>query len=161
MATTWFDGDTLTITPDAGTMTIDGKIDWYSDWKDWVKLPGNAKYPPAFDTTGGDPISATQTIAPYFFLRNDLGWTLKSPNANTDFTIIGNVYPRDSLLPFIEDGAGTFLHRWTFQVSPQALQVGGITQQQARDAMQLTASDGTAPIDLKLNNNFAVSAAAL
>lgn len=37
----------------------------------------------------------------------------------------------------------------------------GITQQEVRDAMKLDHTDGDASVDLKLNNNFAVSAASL
>jgi hypothetical protein len=38
---------------------------------------------------------------------------------------------------------------------------GGASQQQIRDAMKLTHTDGDASIDTKLNNNLAVSAANL
>ena len=119
-----FDGDNLRIILDTST-TVDVRSELYSDWKDWFKTGGNSKYPVAFDTTGGDPISATQDVAPYFFLRNDLGWRIKAPESNVEISLNGNLFPRSVNLPalIMPDGNFTVLLRQV--VSPQALEVNG------------------------------------
>jgi len=89
-----FDGTTLGIyLPALGT--YDAKIDIYSEWKRWVLDAENQKYPVAFDTTGGDPLDATTSIDAFYFLRNDLGWTIHGPEATGEVVINGNIFPRD------------------------------------------------------------------
>lgn len=103
-----FDGENLLITLDAATPEVDAKVDLYSDWKEWFKISGNAKYPIAFDTTGGDPTTATGKVAAYFFLRNDNGWRIQPAEEDADITIIGNLYPRDSTLSMFMETTGGF-----------------------------------------------------
>jgi hypothetical protein len=104
MAVATFDGDTLTIQlPNLGSYDVE--LDLYSAWKDWIRLVDNAKYPIAFETTGGDDIGGGQKIAPYFFCRNDLGWRIKAPQSNGEVIIRGNLFPRGVVNPmFIESG---------------------------------------------------------
>ena len=64
-----FDGPNLIIKLPS-VASYDAGKDIYSRWKDWVRQSDNAKYPQAFDTTGGDDIGGGQSIAPYFFCRN-------------------------------------------------------------------------------------------
>ena len=79
MADATFDGANLYITlPSIGS--FDTQTEIYSAWKEWIALSDNAKYPPAFDTTGGDSVGSNQEIAPYFFCRNDLVLTPISLN---------------------------------------------------------------------------------
>jgi hypothetical protein len=100
-----FDGANLYITlPSIGT--FDTQTEIYSAWKEWVALGDNAKYPPAFDTTGGDSVGGGQQIAPYFFCRNDLGWRVKMPTANGEIVISGNLFPRDSSIDLFESTSG-------------------------------------------------------
>jgi hypothetical protein len=68
--------------------------DMYSRWKDWV-LDGYAVYSPAFRTLGGDPISTTQTVAPYFFLNTTEGWKIRPYESNHSLSIDGNLYAED------------------------------------------------------------------
>ena len=161
MATAWFDGDNLEINIPAGLgQSIDVQVDLYSDWKEWVKMTGHL-YLPAFETTAGDDLGGGTVISPYFFIRNDLGWRLKSNASDSTVRFEGNLFPRDPLVEF-EDFSLGGAHSWKFVISPQSLTVGGgssLTQQQVRDSMQLVATDGEASVDVKLNNNFAVSAA--
>jgi hypothetical protein len=94
MADALFDGINKFITlPDIGE--FDAQVNLYSAWKEWVQLGDNAKFLPAFDTTGGDQVGADQEIAPYFFCRNDLGWRIKMPAANGEIVLAGNLFPRD------------------------------------------------------------------
>ena len=105
MADATFDGANLHITlPSIGS--FDTQTDIYSAWKEWIVQSDNAKYPPAFDTTGGDNVGAGQTIAPYFFCRNDLGWRIKMPEANGEIIVAGNLFPRDPNAALFEQTSG-------------------------------------------------------
>tara|TARA_R110000851_G_scaffold332203_1_gene507726 strand:+ start:1236 stop:1700 length:465 start_codon:yes stop_codon:yes gene_type:complete len=73
--------------------------DIYSAWKLWVALSDNAKYARAFDTTGGDGVSATQSIGKYFFIRNDSGWRIRTPDVDSEVTLNGNIYARVTGVP--------------------------------------------------------------
>lgn len=90
-----FDGPNLRINI-TSIGDLDVQVDLYEAWKQWVLLSDNAKYPPAFDTIGGDAIGATSEVSPYFFLRNDLGWKLKSPEATGTINLEGNLFGRSS-----------------------------------------------------------------
>ena len=74
--------------------SYDTEADLYSEWKEWVALSDNAKYLPAFDSTGGDSIGSGNSISPYYFLRTDLGWKIASPEEDGDVILVGNLYPR-------------------------------------------------------------------
>ena len=103
-----FDGDNLIITLDSGVAEVNAETDLYSDWKEWFKTPGNAKYPLAFDTTGGDPTTATGAVSPFFFLRNDNGWRIRPAEEDAEVVIVGNLYPRDVTLPLFVQTTGAF-----------------------------------------------------
>ena len=100
-----FDGVNLHITiPSIGD--FDTQKNFYSAWKEWISLSDNAKFPPAFDTTGGDPVGGGQEVAPYFFCRNDLGWRIKMPSQDGEIVVAGNLFPRDPSLPLFEQTSG-------------------------------------------------------
>jgi hypothetical protein len=85
-----FDGYNATIILDS---TDEFNIaDMYSRWKDWV-LDGYFQYYDAFRTLGGDPISPTQTIAPYFFLNTTYNWKIRPAEQDHELKIVGNLYP--------------------------------------------------------------------
>ena len=105
MADAIFDGANLHITlPNIGS--FDAQREIYSAWKEWVALSDNAKYPLAFDTTGGDNVGSGQKIAPYFFCRNDLGWRIKMPSADGEIVVAGNLFPRDPDASLFEQTSG-------------------------------------------------------
>lgn len=105
MADATFDGANLHITlPNTGSFDVQTEI--YSAWKEWVAVGDNAKYPPAFDTTGGDDVGSGQKIAPYFFCRNDLGWKIKMPSQDGEILVSGNLFPRDSSTGMFEQTSG-------------------------------------------------------
>jgi hypothetical protein len=105
MADATFDGNNLYITlPGTGVFNTQENI--YSAWKEWFRQGDNAKYPPAFDTTGGDSVGGSQEIAPYFFCRNDLGWRIKMPEANGEIVVEGNLFPRDPSVSLFEQTSG-------------------------------------------------------
>jgi hypothetical protein len=99
---TVFDGDTLIITldtPVSGTYDLDVQR-LYSEWKEWqLSSFQNMGYPAAFRAAGGDPINATTTGVPTFFLRNDFGWRIRPFEADQTINISGQLAPQDSTLP--------------------------------------------------------------
>jgi len=101
----------------------DAQADFYSEWKEWVKLGDNAKFPPAFDTAGGDPVGGGQSVAPYFFLRTDLGWKIRAPEADGTVEIDGNLFPRVPGQEVFEPPVGAFTVLITSQVSTRAVLV--------------------------------------
>jgi len=114
-----FDGPNLKIIlPSVGDYLIDK--DFYSDWKEWVLISDNSKYPPAFETTGGDPISATSKIAPYFFIRNDLGWRVQAPEQSGEINLDGNLFARNSDLPVFLPPSGSYTVTFRQLVSSRA-----------------------------------------
>ena len=95
MSNTTFDGPNQHIQlPHTGTTNFTAQH-LYKDWKEWVQVGDNAKFLPAFDSSGGDPVGDDQEIAPYFFARNDIGWKVKMPAKNGELVITGNLFPRD------------------------------------------------------------------
>jgi len=110
MATT-FDGDNLIITLSAvvdGVLTVDVKIDLYSDWKEWVKITGNAKYPQAFRPDGGAPLSGIINQGSYYFLNNLDGWRIKPFENDGTYFIVGNLAVEDTSIETFLPTDGTF-----------------------------------------------------
>ena len=105
---------------------MDASSDIYSEWKRQLLTHANpalaAGAPPAFDVSvGGNPVNATQTISPYFFIRNDLGWRLEPAAGSGELEIAGNLFPFDVNTAYVQadSGGGTVLVRQL--VSPQSL----------------------------------------
>lgn len=90
-----FDGPNLIITLDSGVTEVNVEVNLYSDWKEWVKLSDNAKYPPAFRAIGGDPLTATLDAGSYFFLQNQYGWRIKPPEENINISFVGSLVGED------------------------------------------------------------------
>jgi hypothetical protein len=137
---TVFDGTTLTITLDA---PVSGVLDLniprlYSEWKEWQLASfQNMGYPPAFRGSGGDPINATLSGVPTFFLRNDFGWRLRPFDLDQTINITGQMAGQDPTLPLIIPTVGgrTVLG---FNVQPiaqvETITTGsGVTQQDKDD----------------------------
>lgn len=124
--------------------------DGYSDWKELLAANAGgiaASVPPAFleandritrvgGSVGGNPISATQSIAPYFFINNIDGWRLRPPEEDGETSITGNLFPLDPDTPFIIPTVGAFTQLMRLVVSPQAIVDssggGGLTASQER-----------------------------
>jgi hypothetical protein len=89
-----FDGEALLIIP--ADAPVGGVVhvelgDMYSRWKNWVQIGNNAKYPKTFAILGGEPITATTFVTPYFFLQN--GWKIRPYEADHVFEIEGALVP--------------------------------------------------------------------
>ena len=122
MADAVFDGANLHVKiPSIGSFDVQEEL--YSAWKEWIAQGDNAKYPPAFDTTGGDAVGGGQEIAPYFFCRNDLGWRIKMPQQDGEINLVGNLFPRDPNTNLFEQTSGydAFLR---LEVSTRAVVIG-------------------------------------
>jgi len=89
-----FDGPTKTIWILEGISEIFVKEHLYSDWKEWISLYDHTKYPQAFETEGGRPISATERLGDSYLLIND--WTIRQRDSRTTVNVIGNLYAYDS-----------------------------------------------------------------
>ncbi len=103
-----FDGPNKIISyDDAGTLVSVEARDLYSRWKDWVAL-GNANFPPAFRTIGGDPLGGSVQAGDYYFLNNADGWRLRPKEADHELVIAGNLYGENPALPVFAATVGTF-----------------------------------------------------
>ena len=105
--------------------SYDSEIDLYSNWKEWVAIGDNARYYPAFDTTGGDSIGSGNSISPYYFLRTDLGWKIASPEADGDVILVGNLYPRVAGQSLFAPPTGNYTVLITQSLSSQSVTTGG------------------------------------
>ncbi len=86
-----FDPIALRIIEDPGTgdTVLDVAV-LYSQWKLWVAQSDNSKYPQAFRTVGGDPISPQQNLGSTFFLMN--GWRIRPAERSHKLTLVGNIF---------------------------------------------------------------------
>ena len=115
-----FDGiNKQIILPSTGSYNVE--VDLYGDWKEWVALADNAKFYPAFDTTGGDDVGSGEEISAYFFLRTDLGWKIKAPEQDGDVIIRGNLFPRVAGDAMFLPSTGEFTVLISQNVSAQSL----------------------------------------
>ena len=150
MSRTTFDGaNKFILLDEVSAVTVE---DIYSDWKRWVRFADNAKFPLAFDTTGGDAVGADTEVAPYFFCRNDNGWRIKMPQQDGEIVVTGNLFPRNSEEGmFIQyEGFDAFLR---LEVSTRAVVIR-VPVPAERGVSALTAAQ-----DAKLDNIIQVKAA--
>lgn len=101
-----FDGPNKQVVLDSVTTSYTG-VEIYSRWKDWIAT-NNAQYLEAFGIVGGDPLGGGQVAPAYIFLRNDLGWRIKRPEASINVVIAGNLVAADPLLPILTGPNGAF-----------------------------------------------------
>lgn len=88
-----FDGPNKLILVNYGETELDVQVDIYSNWKEWVQLYDNSKYPQAFSILGGDPIDDTRSVGITYFLEN--GWRIKTWEGDHQLVIDGNLYTRE------------------------------------------------------------------
>lgn len=114
-----FNGASKIVSLTAGTTTLD-LIDLWSRWKDWA-LAGNAGYPIALDTVGGEPIdpSAGTMIPLYLFLKN--GWRIRPQEADHTLRVInGTLLVEGGGDPFVNT-LGNYNVRVVYQQPVQAI----------------------------------------
>ena len=118
--------------------SYDTEVDLYSDWKQWLREGDNAKWPVAFDSTGGDSVGSGNSISAYYFLRTDLGWKIASPEADGDVILVGNLYPRVSGQSLFAPPSGNYTVLITQALSSQSVTsqaAAGITPEQLAAAL--------------------------
>lgn len=127
-------------------------MDVYSRWKNWVQEGDNSKYPHAFTSVAGDPISQTTNIAPYIFLNTSDGWRIRPYEANYELSIGGNLYSVDPSLPMFVPTTGSHTVPVFIERSAAAIAVvdGGV--QQSTVAAALTSQGFTNARAARLDN---------
>lgn len=97
----------------------------YSHWKEWV-LAENAQYPPAFgESVGGNELGGGVGLSGYYFVNNNLGWTLMHDPYNYEIRISGDIYPTDPTLEWISTTPDPYSVTVVFQRSAASMVVAG------------------------------------
>ena len=117
-----FDGPNKLIVINNGETDLNAQEDIYSAWKRWMTEQESyglsSKYEQAFRTVGGDPITVTQAVSPYYFLLN--GWVIRPYEGNHLLTITGNVFVDGGGNPFTPT-VGSYNVTINLVTSPQSL----------------------------------------
>ena len=93
-----FDGENRLIILSQGETELDLK-ELYKNWKTWVKIDENIKYPFPFRVIGGDKINDNRSIGLTFFICNN--WKIRPYEGNHVLTVKGNLYSEDQSNPFV------------------------------------------------------------
>jgi len=78
--------------------TLDIKSDVYSSWKEWLTVQGNARYPAALRTIGGDTTGPGQRAGDLYFCIN--GWRVAIDQSKT--RVNGVLFSDDYDTPWID-----------------------------------------------------------
>jgi hypothetical protein len=141
----------------------------YKAWKDWFVLSDNSKYPPAFDSAGGDPVGAS-SLDNVYFLHTDTGWLICPDTTEADviIRIDGNLFPYVAGEPiFGYDLAAEHTHvETTVSTSARQIETGtsGLTSGEAADLTAIAAkvallqiAAGNVLADIKAVNGYTVA----
>lgn len=101
-------GGGLHVVLDTSTTNYDLLEDIYEAGKDWFLAGQNRIYPFPFRSVSGDPVGGGQVAPPFIFLRNDLGWRIKKPEADIETRITGNLVAEDTTLALSIPPSGMF-----------------------------------------------------
>jgi len=94
-----FDGPNKWIVVNNGVTELNVQEDIYSNWKEWVQIRDNSKFPLAISAIGGESISDTAFVGRTYFLEN--GWKVKVWEGDVELTVDGNLYTRDGSTPYL------------------------------------------------------------
>lgn len=146
-----FDGENKLIYVNPNVSSISVKEDVYSDWKEWIQVRDNSKFPPAIRTTGGDPIGTTGSYTgDTYFLIN--GWRFI---INHSLNIDGVIYSDDYPSPFVQvDGTQIVTNKVSSLVSVIAPQISGITVPTAVEIRQEMDSSSTKLLAIKAKTDL-------
>lgn len=68
-------------------------VEIYSEWKDWLLAdPTRMRFPKAFRTVGGDPVSETEALGVTYFLNTGCGWRLRPAEYDHQVIVAGNLW---------------------------------------------------------------------
>jgi hypothetical protein len=91
---TW-DTSSKIIRVNNGITELDVQIDLYSDGKeDWLIDLTLSQFEFPFRTVGGDPLTATQSIGPKFFLKSP--WVIKPYEGDHELLLTGDLYSNET-----------------------------------------------------------------
>lgn len=131
----------------------------YSRWKEWVLQSDNAKYAPAFQVIGGDPLGGGLYVASYFFLLN--GWRLRPMEADQTLIITGNIAVQGGGVPVVPTLANHNVSvQYTVPVQAQGIATSGSSGPTANEvaAAVLSALQSTfIPVNIKKVNDLAIA----
>jgi hypothetical protein len=145
----------------------------YKAWKDWFVTSDNSKYPPAFDSAGGDPVGAS-SLDNVYFLQTSNGWKICPATTELDviIRINGNLFPDvagAALFDYDEVAVGGQTHvETTVSTSARQIETGtsGLTAGESADLTAIAAkiallqiAAGNVLADIKAVNSYAVSGA--
>jgi len=136
-----FDGNQKLIIINFGETGVDAKSELYSAWKRWVQGEEGVIYLQALRTVGGDPLTGSQTISPYFFLLN--GWRIRPYEGDHRLTISGNLFEDGGDNPFVTT-IGNYNVLINLVTSPQSITTtievsaggGGLSQEDVENVAQ-------------------------
>lgn len=78
-------------------------VELWTEWCDWVVQGDNLKYAPALDTLMV-PLTDTESVGPYLFMRNDLGWRGIPPAINPcTIEVQGSLFGKDPNVHILEN----------------------------------------------------------
>jgi hypothetical protein len=149
MSQVTFDGPNKLIIVDNAVTELDAKVDLYSDWKEWVLTSGsdNAKFLPAFRTTGGDVLPGGQYVSGYYFLAN--GWRIRPYEGDHGLSVVGNLFVDGGGNPFVPT-LGDYTVLVNVQTSANSLTTiisgsdgggGGLTDEEHNQLMSIPLSN--------------------
>ncbi len=92
-----FDGENKLIYISPAVTVVDVKTDIYSNWKEWLLLYDNSKFPAAIRSTGGDPTISGEYAGDIYFMIN--GWRIVVSHS---CQINGVLYSDDYSSPFVQ-----------------------------------------------------------
>lgn len=132
-----------------GAQTDLAAQDIYEAWKEWV-LAGNAQFPPAFRSIGGDPLGAGVAAGAYFFLNNVDAWRLRPEAFDHELVISGNLFGEDPGTPLFLSTVGDYQVLIRLQTSSLTQSVaggggGGLTSTQAAQLERADRNSGIIP----------------
>jgi len=131
-----FDGINLLITLEAPTVGILNQTaeQVYDDSKVWFLGGENSNFPFPFTTSGGEQITDIELAGQYYFLRNDLGWRIRSSDEDQQVNWTGNLIPTDLTLPiFVAQATRTVSHLGLQPLTTIITTGSGVTQQDKDD----------------------------
>lgn len=97
---------TVTQAPVGGIVSVDVKIDLYSDGKeDWKSDANLTKFRFPIRAVGGDPLPGNKFLGSTFFLL--YGWKIRPYEASHTMNVNGNLYTEDGSSPYVST-IGTF-----------------------------------------------------
>lgn len=138
-----FDGHTLTITLDSGITDVDVIDHIYEPWKDWMRgSHGNRKFPFAFRSDGGNPLSSIINQGSYIFLNNVAGWRIKPPEEDITIYLTGNLAVESTNYPAFKATEGGF----TAAILGLQPVTQGVTESMAAE-IEYASFNGTVSID--------------